>query len=1028
MRTSLSRKDLRAERLNQSPYARPARGEIRRSASHSAFSPLSSLVNFVSAPFRKNTLPRHSQDADGRILADDQRSVSGSEDGWNGEPPAIMEEVDVFSLASAAGRGGPEFEARAQTWRANKGLLAQSSRGIRNSNSSWELLSLDVDRSIRPSPSMPAFRESIRKAPSAKSSVASSRPAAPGAYINNKHLSTPKAGAASSSYTSSPSSVALRSFLDAKGDAPMNVQDIDVLESLTRSMRAETRQTAQPVGGWSAGTFAATPVRNTDSPRSTATPESSFSIGAATPSRFTPASSKRQVTYLGPGMSARRLNKPRQTLTPLFSLDDGPKDDAPGKKRKVDLDADDDKASERSAGDDAAASAAAQFNAKVKSRFAAPSKPSPLGQPSPQKALSDDIVKAGKKRAADILQEVFDAEVGPIESTKPTIVFNPYEEASVVPTGKFEASRSSLRKSASALRASLRSSSVAKRGAAEKIERLGSGQPGRKLSTLELVSGFKPAASASRRSESPEEEDEDADEIDVDEAPEQPSLKLPEPVRAPAPVAAKPVKVPEADTYQPFNVPSLSSSTLGNSTSPALKAPETLHSAVADSVIAASKPAPAPVFKPTPIGLGPPPAAEPSSAGPSTTARSTSRRVDPSAIYLSAKDSALNVDKAALPFFTFNLPSGSSSPEPSEAVKAAVRKDHSEQPFLFTLSKTSIPSASIFSPPAPQSLSLPKPAAAGSQWTCDTCMLQNPDSAKEQCTICEAPRPGVKAAAPPKAALPAPPAPPATGGFAFGGSKPAAPAAGGFTIKAPATKAGDWTCDTCMLQNPDSAKEKCTVCEAPRPGAAPAVPAAAAPPAPPAVPAAFTTKAPAAAPGQWECTTCMLKNPDSAKEKCTVCEAPRPGAPAPAAEAPKPPAFGLPAPPTGGFSFGGKPPAPPSGGFAFGGSAKPAAPAAPASGFGGFKPTVAAPATGFSFGGSSSSSSGGAFGGFTPSVAAPSGGFGGFGSFGKPSTPAAKPAAAATGKQWTCDTCMLQNPDSAKEQCTICEAPRPAGK
>lgn len=101
-----------------------------------AFSPLSSLVNFVSAPFRKSTLPRHSQDADGRILDDDQRSVSGSEDGWNGEPPTIMEEVDVFSLASAAGRGGPEFEARAQTWRANKGRLAQSnSRGIRVSAS-----------------------------------------------------------------------------------------------------------------------------------------------------------------------------------------------------------------------------------------------------------------------------------------------------------------------------------------------------------------------------------------------------------------------------------------------------------------------------------------------------------------------------------------------------------------------------------------------------------------------------------------------------------------------------------------------------------------------------------------------------------------------------------------------------------------------------------------------------------------------------------------------------------------------------
>jgi hypothetical protein len=27
--------------------------------------------------------------------------------------------------------------------------------------------------------------------------------------------------------------------------------------------------------------------------------------------------------------------------------------------------------------------------------------------------------------------------------------------------------------------------------------------------------------------------------------------------------------------------------------------------------------------------------------------------------------------------------------------------------------------------------------------------------------------------------------------------------------------------------------------------------------------------------GDWECSLCMLKNPDSAKEKCQICEAPR---------------------------------------------------------------------------------------------------------------------------------------------------------
>jgi hypothetical protein len=50
--------------------------------------------------------------------AAEQRSESGSEDQWDGEPPATMQGQDVFSLAAAAGREGPEFESRATAWRA----------------------------------------------------------------------------------------------------------------------------------------------------------------------------------------------------------------------------------------------------------------------------------------------------------------------------------------------------------------------------------------------------------------------------------------------------------------------------------------------------------------------------------------------------------------------------------------------------------------------------------------------------------------------------------------------------------------------------------------------------------------------------------------------------------------------------------------------------------------------------------------------------------------------------------------------
>lgn len=112
--------------------------------------------------------------------------------------------------------------------------------------------------------------------------------------------------------------------------------------------------------------------------------------------------------------------------------------------------------------------------------------------------------------------------------------------------------------------------------------------------------------------------------------------------------------------------------------------------------------------------------------------------------------------------------------------------------------------------------------------------------------------------------------------------KLAAPSAGGFNwttpgVKAPiASTSGTWICSLCMLENPDSAKDECTICEAPRRSAP-----ASLPPQKTFDWSKATIKPPTTNPiGTWQCNTCMLDNPDTAKLECTVCQTPRPGAPA----------------------------------------------------------------------------------------------------------------------------------------------------
>ncbi|KAF8317158.1 hypothetical protein DL93DRAFT_591784 [Clavulina sp. PMI_390] len=300
------------------------------------------------------------------------------------------------------------------------------------------------------------------------------------------------------------------------------------------------------------------------------------------------------------------------------------------------------------------------------------------------------------------------------------------------------------------------------------------------------------------------------------------------------------------------------------------------------------------------------------------------------------------------------------------------------------------------------------PAPASDKWTCGDCACQSPATA-QKCIVCDAPRPGVStsqssssATLPPPAATPAAPAA-ATGSFNW--------AAAGFKPSAPPSD--QWTCPTCSCQSPTSA-QKCTVCDADRPGAAtpgsssaaPTPASAPAPPmAPPSVPSggfnwgAAGITAPKAT-GSWTCDMCACESPAD-KDECVVCQEPRPGktgasssssAAAPAA-APTPPIFGA-APPKAG------PPAPPSGGFSFGGGSF----SSPSS-----SSTITATTSGF---------------GFKPTGTSGSSPFSGF-AFGAPASKPAAGAPASSEPQWTCDLCGLKNPESAKKECTICSAPRP---
>ncbi|CAE6381610.1 unnamed protein product [Rhizoctonia solani] len=257
--------------------------------------------------------------------------------------------------------------------------------------------------------------------------------------------------------------------------------------------------------------------------------------------------------------------------------------------------------------------------------------------------------------------------------------------------------------------------------------------------------------------------------------------------------------------------------------------------------VAETKPAPTPKTKPTPV--------------PTTTPSKSLSETQ-------LKSSAQTVPVSELPLFTFTAPIATSTPKTTEA-RAAASLPISKLP-VFTFGSSAVAPVTKTASFNWGAAGIKVPAApSGASWTCDVCMLSNPASATEKCTVCDAKKPGASIAPVPATVAPAA----KTASFDWG-------AAG---IKTPAASTGSWTCTTCSLSNPASATEKCTVCDAMKPGGAPTTKTA-----------SFDwgaagIKAPAVSTaGQWTCSTCSLSNPATATEKCTICDAKKPGAAPPA--------------------------------------------------------------------------------------------------------------------------------------------------
>lgn len=182
------------------------------------------------------------------------------------------------------------------------------------------------------------------------------------------------------------------------------------------------------------------------------------------------------------------------------------------------------------------------------------------------------------------------------------------------------------------------------------------------------------------------------------------------------------------------------------------------------------------------------------------------------------KATALALHTTVLPTFTFTIAAISTfSLTPAEKI-ARKQVDSKAEASLPTFTLSQKPEANSSTKIAVSSpvvafdwsaAAINPPNAVGGNWTCSTCMLSNPASATEMCTICEAPRSSTSAPSQKMEETN-----PSMGSMAPASSNTFDWSRAG--IRPPASISNSWTCSTCMLSNPASATEKCTICDAPR--------------------------------------------------------------------------------------------------------------------------------------------------------------------------------------------------------------------
>lgn len=651
----------------------------------------------------------------------------------------------------------------------------------------------------------------------------------------------------------------------------MSQEDLNVIDSLTRNIHAESQvgTTAASHGGWSAAmsprvtrampggsSGIETPVRPT-SGSSFNTPGSVFSVGTSTPGPS--KASPYRVRYLGPGMSPKRMlgkGTSSSGIKPLFQFNLDSEESA-RKKARVEEPEETMEVASTPAPKATISSVASMPNL---SSFASPStttekgkapvRPHPLSQsivasPGKPRPTAEEI---GRKRAADIMLEMIQQQEAVLPKPKSEIILNPYDTSGAsVPPFSPASTRVIDSPRGSVLRATGRGTTPL-RGAAARIANAKS-SPSKSSQPPTPVPASKSSSSPGLQTQDKSEKAKKVAIATPVEATERSS--------APSPVSAraKDNSLGEASTNEssssddsasikPFDIPSFSTpSRISPIISARTKTVEKFDSPSQNLTLKAAKEnMEQPTFTlPT---LPPITQVEDDPIPNVYTAVSAKKdTVDPTKIYFTAKETALQVAEAALPFYTFTIPSTTTkdSAASKEAKEAALKADMPS--FAFTM-----PTASAALTTNGFKLTVPASNATGADWTCDTCMLKNPDSAKDKCTICEAPRPGAKV---PLAAAPAP--------FQWpSGPKPSGPT-------------DQWECGTCMLKNPDSAKEKCTVCEAPRSKVTTTATSA-----PAATPFQWPSgSAPVKPKDEWTCTTCGLQN-KLGSEKCTICEAPKP--------------------------------------------------------------------------------------------------------------------------------------------------------